>query len=178
MLGLAQPGGPAIEQAARHGDTDRYRLPRPLKGRAGCDFSFSGLKTAVRHLVAGLDGPAPTDRQRADIAAAFQMAVGDVMADRCRNAIEMATTMGYGGLPLVVAGGVAANAYLRERLEMLVVQTDAARLIVPPPALCTDNGAMVAWAGIENLRAGWSHGLDFEPRPRWPLADITTSEAA
>ena len=167
LLGLAQPGGPAVEAAARHGDAGRFDLPRPLRGRAGCDFSFSGLKTAVRHLVVGTLDNAPSDQDVADICAAFQTCVGDVMVDRLEHAIAMLGDVAP--LPLVAAGGVAANEYLRARLTDLAADAAITKLIVPPPALCTDNGAMVAWAGLENLALGRTSPLDFEPRPRWPL---------
>jgi N6-L-threonylcarbamoyladenine synthase len=169
LLGLGFPGGPAVERAARSGDPARFKLPRPLWRRPGCDFSFSGLKTAVRQAAATFD---PADsRAVADLCAAFQQAVGDVLTDRCSHALAMfrARHGAAGGpVPLVVAGGVAANAYLRERLAALGATEDA-RLVAPPPALCTDNAAMIAWAGVERLRAGLIDGLDFAPRPRWPL---------
>ncbi|MCP5366623.1 MAG: tRNA (adenosine(37)-N6)-threonylcarbamoyltransferase complex transferase subunit TsaD [Hyphomicrobiales bacterium] len=172
MLGLGYPGGPAVERAARDGDPDRFPLPRPLKGRPGCDFSFSGLKTAVRQTIEGLPPGAPTAQDVADICAAFQAAAGDVLVDRCGHAVARfrADHPGPVTLPvtLVVAGGVAANAYLRGRLEFLARGGDL-RLVAPPMALCTDNGAMIAWAGLQRLRRGLEDGLDFAPRPRWPL---------
>ncbi len=160
MLGLGYPGGPAVERAAVRGDPERFALPRPMLGRPGCDVSFSGLKTAVRQTVEALP-PGPLDpTDAADLCAAFQAAAGDVLVDRCRHALALFGRPG----PLVVAGGVAANRYLRHRLESL-----GAPLIAPPQALCTDNAAMVAWAGLERLRLGWADGLDFKARPRWPL---------
>ncbi|MFZ5778823.1 MAG: tRNA (adenosine(37)-N6)-threonylcarbamoyltransferase complex transferase subunit TsaD [Pseudomonadota bacterium] len=161
LLGLGFPGGPAVERLARGGDPQRFALPRPMWRKPGCDFSFSGLKTAVRLAV---DKLAPEDdRARADLCASFQRTVGDVLVDRCTNALGMAPSP-----TLVVAGGVAANLYLRSRLEE-VAHRHGARLVAPPVRLCTDNGAMIAWAGIERLRLGWTDGLDFKPRPRWPL---------
>jgi len=165
LLDLGYPGGPAVEAAARQGTPGRFRLPRPLAGRPGCDFSFSGLKTAVRHAAAGLDDVTPRDA--ADLCADFQAAVGDVLADRCGHAFEGVTDIST----LVVAGGVAANAALRKRLQQLC-DDRAIQLVVPPPALCTDNAAMVAWAGLERLRLGLVDALDFAPRPRWPLEDL------
>jgi N6-L-threonylcarbamoyladenine synthase len=161
LLGLGFPGGPAVERMAKDGDPRRFALPRPMWRKPGCDFSFSGLKTAVRQTVEKLD---PADRQAiADLCASFQRTVGDVLADRCGNALVLAP------LPtLVVAGGVAANLYLRERLQAVAAQ-HGAHLVAPPQKLCTDNGAMIAWAGIEHLRLGRSDPLDFKPRPRWPL---------
>jgi len=161
LLGLGFPGGPAVERLARDGDPRRFALPRPMWRKPGCDFSFSGLKTAVRLAV---DKLVPEDdRARADLCASFQRTVGDVLADRCTNALGIAPSP-----TLVVAGGVAANLYLRSRLEE-VAHRHGARLVAPPVRLCTDNGAMIAWAGIERLRLGWTDGLDFKPRPRWPL---------
>jgi N6-L-threonylcarbamoyladenine synthase len=167
LIGLGYPGGPAIERLALGGDPARYKLPRPMAGRPGCDLSFSGLKTAVRHLVAGF-ASGLDDRVRADIAASFQAAVADSLADRTGHAIEAAWAAHPALRTLVVAGGVAANRALRRRLA-LVAQARGLDLIAPPQALCTDNGAMIAWAGIERLREGLVDGLDFAPRPRWPL---------
>jgi len=169
LLGLGFPGGPAIERLAHGGDAQRFALPRPMWRKPGCDFSFSGLKTAVRQTVEKLDAQ---DKQAiADLCASFQRTVGDVLADRCSNALAMAP------LPtLVVAGGVAANLYLRQRLEAVAAKYGA-RLMAPPQKLCTDNGAMIAWAGVEHLRLGRTDSLDFKPRPRWPLAPLPASPA-
>ena len=167
LLGLGYPGGPAMERAARAGTPGAVELPRPMKGRDGCDFSFSGLKTAVRQTLERLGGSAD-EQQTTDIALAFHAAAADVLADRCRNAIEMFRQRHPGGDTLVVAGGVAANGYLRDALAG-VAEQEGMRLVVPPPKLCTDNAAMVAWAGIERLRLDLIDGLDFKPRPRWPL---------
>jgi N6-L-threonylcarbamoyladenine synthase len=161
LLGLPYPGGPAIERLARDGNPAGFRLPRPLLGRPGCDFSFAGLKTAVRQIV---ETTALSERGRADLAAAFQAAVGDVLADRAANAIARAE----GCTVLVVAGGVAANGYLRGRLDTLAGKRGM-RLVAPPARLCTDNAAMIAWAGLERFRLGLTDGLDFAARPRWPL---------
>ncbi len=168
MLGLGYPGGPAVERAARDGDPRRFDLPRPMRGRPGCDFSFSGLKTAVRRQIESLPAGPMIDRDRADLCASFQAAVGDSLVDRCRNALATFAADHPGGGPLVVAGGVAANVYLRERLSSVADQAGAA-LVAPPLRLCTDNAVMIAWAGIERLRLGLADGLDFAPRPRWPL---------
>lgn len=161
LLGLGFPGGPAVERAAEGGDPRRFALPRPMWRKPGCDFSFSGLKTAVRQTVEKL--PADDPRAVADLCASFQRTVGDVFADRCANALARASSP-----TLVVAGGVAANAYLRGRLEE-VAAAHGAKLVAPPVRLCTDNGAMIAWAGVERLRLGKLDSLDFRPRPRWPL---------
>jgi N6-L-threonylcarbamoyladenine synthase len=168
LLGLGYPGGPALEQAAATGDPARYKLRRPMLGRAGADFSFSGLKTAVRHLVERLGNTPPGARDQADIAASFQESVADVLADRTRHAIDMFRADYPAGDTLVVAGGVAANRRLRDALAETAAEAGM-RFTAPPPALCTDNGAMVAWAGIERLRAGFTDSLDAPARPRWPL---------
>ena len=170
MLGLGWPGGPALERLAVQGDATRFKLPRPLLGRAGCDFSFSGLKTAVAQLLAGFPaGPLPAG-DAADIAASFQAAVADVMVDRMANALAMMPETKL----LVVAGGVAANTVLRERLAGLAAAHGVA-LAAPPLRLCGDNAVMVAWAGIERLRLGLSDRMDAPPRPRWPLEAMTAA---
>jgi len=162
LLGLGYPGGPALERCAAAGDPARIALPRPMLGRPGCDFSFSGLKTALRHQLAK---PAPGDTS--DLAASFQAAVIDCLADRTANAIVLAKSLAP-VKALVVAGGVAANGPLRRRLEQ-VAAAGGLDLVAPPVKLCTDNAAMIAWAGIERLQRGLVDGLDFAPRPRWPL---------
>jgi N6-L-threonylcarbamoyladenine synthase len=164
LLGLPWPGGPALERLALSGDPARHAFPRPMLGRPGCDFSFSGLKTAValevgRHASGALDGQAA-----ADIAASFQRAVAETLADRAGNAMAMFPEAKL----LVIAGGVAANGAVRAALEE-VAAPRGVRLVAPPVRLCTDNAVMVAWAGIERLRLGWSDPLGFAPRPRWPL---------
>jgi N6-L-threonylcarbamoyladenine synthase len=174
MLGLGFPGGPALERAAASGDPTRLALPRPLFGRPGADFSFSGLKTALRQAVTQA-GPLST-ALAADFAASFQAAVADVLVDRTRHAIAM-FRRDHEGTQLVVAGGVAANRLIREKLGDLAVARGMA-LCVPPPRLCTDNAAMVAWAAIERLRVGAPDGLDFAPRPRWPLDAIAALPGA
>ena len=172
MLGLDYPGGPAVEQAAKNGNDQRFNLPRPMKGRAGCDFSFSGLKTAVRQAALSLPEGPLQDQDVADLCASFQAAAGDVLADRTGHALDEFLTRHPQGNALVVAGGVAANAALRQRLNTLAEERGV-RLIAPPGRLCTDNGAMIAWAGIERLHAlgaeAAADGLDYAPRPRWPL---------
>ena len=165
ILGLPQPGGPAIEAAARAGDARRIALPRPLLDRPGCDLSFSGLKTAVLRqrdaLVEAQGGLHPADR--ADLCAGFQAAVAEVLAEKTRRALAQS-----GAPVLAVAGGVAANGVLRAALAE-VAQAAGARFLAPPLALCTDNAAMIAWAGIEAHAEGQRDGLDLPARPRWPL---------
>ncbi|MEM1272588.1 MAG: tRNA (adenosine(37)-N6)-threonylcarbamoyltransferase complex transferase subunit TsaD [Pseudomonadota bacterium] len=163
-MGLSQPGGPAIETAAKDGDEDRFELPRPLLDRAGCDLSFSGLKTAVLRarddMVAAQGGLHPADV--ADLSASFQKAVAEVLAAKATRALAAAGPIAG----FAVAGGVAANQTLRAALR------DAAGtvpFIAPPLALCTDNGAMIAYAGYEAFAAGQRSDLTFAARPRWPL---------
>jgi len=168
LLGLPWPGGPALEKLAASGDPARFALPRPMLGRAGCDFSFSGLKTSVAQLVGRYPaGPLPA-QDAADIAASFQLAVAEVLADRARNAMRDFAARETEGRLLVVAGGVAANATVRVALET-ATGAEGFILVAAPPRLCTDNAVMVAWAGIERLRLGLADSLDFAPRPRWPL---------
>lgn len=173
MLGLPYPGGPNIERVAASGDPARFDFPRPMLGRPVPDFSLSGLKTAVRMAIDKIAPLSPATI--ADIAASFQAAIVDVLVERTRAglrrftpAIEAAGDIPAAPHALVVAGGVAANAAIRQALQRLATETGVP-LVLPPPALCTDNGAMIAWAGIERLRLGMTDGFDFAPRPRWPL---------
>jgi len=172
LLGLGWPGGPALERLASDGDPTRFRFPRPLLGRSGCDFSFSGLKTAVAQTVAKLAIGALPREVAADLAAGFQAAVTEVLADRAARALAMVGER-CGAPPelLVVAGGVAANQAIRSALTEVATRAGA-RLVAPPVRLCTDNAVMVAWAAIERLRLGGRDGLDFAPRPRWGLETL------
>jgi N6-L-threonylcarbamoyladenine synthase len=164
LLGLPYPGGPALEAIAAEGDPQRFDLPRPLLRREGCDFSFSGLKTAVAQLVAAYGSGALPRQLVADIAASFQAAVADIMADRLAHALTMLPEANA----VIIAGGVAANQALRTRLA-IVTGERGKPLIAPPQRLCTDNAVMVAWAGIERLRLGLTDPLSTPCRPRWPL---------
>ncbi|WP_420139915.1 tRNA (adenosine(37)-N6)-threonylcarbamoyltransferase complex transferase subunit TsaD [Sphingomonas sp.] len=165
LLGLGFPGGPAIEAAARIGDPGAVPLPRPLLGSAEPHFSFAGLKSAVlRARDAGV-------HSAEDIAASFQQAVIDCLTDRTRRAIGRAPGMNA----LVVAGGVAANGAIRAALQGLAAQHDL-RFVAPPLWLCTDNAAMIAWAGAERFAVGLSDPLDMPARARWPL-DPTAEKA-
>ncbi len=175
LIGLGYPGGANLERAALTAQNPgRFELPRPMLGRPGCDFSFSGLKTAVRRCLEPLAKPL-SDQDGADLAAAFQTAVGDALADRTARALAMAETLAPACRTLVVAGGVAANKSVRARLDSLATR-HGWRFVAPPVALCTDNAAMIAWAGLERLRLGLTDALDFAPRPRWPL-DATAPKA-
>jgi N6-L-threonylcarbamoyladenine synthase len=175
MLGLGYPGGPAIERIAKTGDAARFAFPRPLKGKAGCDFSFSGLKTAVRLAAEALPAGALQDKDVADLAASFQVALVESIADRVRRACAMFREIHPAGGALVVAGGVAANIALRASLVKTATQAGL-DFVAPPPALCTDNAVMIAWAGVERLKLGLSDPLDVKARPRWPL-DPTAPKA-
>jgi len=170
ILGLPQPGGPAVEREAAGANPEAFSLPRPLLDRPGCDMSFSGLKTAVLRtrdrLIADHDG-LPREERR-DLCASFQAAVGDVLAEKSRRAL-----IGYLAqkppFPIfAVAGGVAANRTIRSALETVASELEV-NFCAPPLALCTDNAAMIAWAGLEKFRAGHRDDLTLSARPRWPL---------
>ena len=170
MLGLPYPGGVHVERLAAAGNPLRVALPRPLVGREGSDFSFSGLKTAVRLAAQAIESRAPlTIADRADICASFQYAVADILTDRLAHALAVVARDYPQCKHFVAAGGVASNQYLRVLLQKLAGQAGL-EFIAPPPALCTDNAAMIAWAGLEHLRNDEADSLDFEPRARWPLA--------
>jgi N6-L-threonylcarbamoyladenine synthase len=165
VLGLGYPGGPALERLAAAGDPGRYVLPAALVGRTGCDFSFSGLKTAAARLAAG----ATSEQDRADLAAAVQAAIARQLADRSGRAMALhAARHGGEGLRFVVAGGVAANGQVRAVLERLA-RAHGYSFAAPPLAYCTDNAAMIALAGAERLALGLVDDLDAPARPRWPL---------
>ncbi len=175
LLGLPYPGGPAVEQAALKGDAMRFKLPRPLLQSDNCDFSFSGLKTAVRRLaqkcVEERGGLYRDDIN--DICAAFQLAIGDCLCNRVGKAMKKFNSL-HPDVPsptLVVAGGVAANLALKSRLEE-TAQAGGYAMVAPALELCTDNGAMIAWAGLERLIAGATDDSQVIPRPRWPLDEI------
>ena len=175
LLGLPYPGGPSVEAAARRGDASRFSFPRPLKGEARLDFSFSGLKTAVRQAASAIAPLSETDV--ADISASFQLAVTETLAERVgRSLARFRDAFPQVAQPvLVVAGGVAANEAIRAALDELAAR-HGARLAAPPLRLCTDNAAMIAWAGIERMRAGLveDDALSFAPRSRWPLDEAAT----
>jgi len=166
LLGLGFPGGPAVEQIALQGNPTRFAFPRPLLNKPGCDFSFSGLKTAVRLVADAMENP--SQRDKADIAASFQAAAADVLADRSIHAMQRLRAENPPQHVLVIAGGVAANKVLRARL-MQEAEKNGFTCLLPPLALCTDNGAMIAWAGAERMALGLTDGLDASPKARWPL---------
>ena len=172
LLGLGYPGGPRVESYAKRGDAKRFDFPRPLKGRADCNFSFSGLKTAVREVVHGLGEL--TEQDVADVCASFELAVAETLADRLKRAFQHFRELHPDVLKptLVVAGGVAANQTLRRVFETISTQ-HGFTLNVPPFHLCTDNAAMIAWAGAERLALGLTDSIDFAARPRWPLDTVS-----
>lgn len=172
MLGLPYPGGPNIAKLAETGNPNTYELPRPMLHR-GLDFSFSGMKTAVHNLIkdtpqsGGSGNSADSDPQvRADIAASFQHAMVDTLVKKCVKALKQANMS-----RLVIAGGVSANTHLRETLETELTKINAT-VHYAPPALCTDNGAMIAYAGFERLNAGQTDDLAVSCIPRWPLTEL------
>ena len=170
LLGLTQPGGPAIETEAKKGDAARFRFPRPLLDRPDCNLSFSGLKTALlrqRDQITAQKGGL-TRADRADICAGFQQAVADVLAEKTRRALRLYLQENPAVPSFALAGGVAANSSIRAASKKVCADLGVA-FIAPPLALCTDNGAMIAYAGLELFRAGARDGLDLIARPRWPL---------
>jgi N6-L-threonylcarbamoyladenine synthase len=168
LLGLPYPGGPALELLARDGNPKAFALPRPLWHRPGCDFSFSGLKTAIAQLVASQGSAALLHQLAADIAASFQAAVTDILADRLEHALLLRPDVSA----VIIAGGVAANTAIRTRLTQIVAARPPLEFIAPPLRLCTDNAVMVAWAAIERLNAGLIDDLTTPCRPRWPLESL------
>ncbi|MCC9000267.1 MAG: tRNA (adenosine(37)-N6)-threonylcarbamoyltransferase complex transferase subunit TsaD [Candidatus Contendobacter sp.] len=163
LLGLPYPGGPALAKLAEQGDPGRFRFPRPMTDRPGCDFSFSGLKTAAINTWRKLE---PTSENRADVARAFEDAVVDTLAIKCQRALQAT-----GLKRLVVAGGVGANRQLREQLRKLASESGGA-VYYPRLEFCTDNGAMIAYAGWRRLAAGQGENTAIEVTPRWPLDSL------
>ncbi len=173
MLGLPWPGGPALEKLAKEGNENAFQLPHPLYGRNGCDFSFSGLKTAVANLLGPYQHLSSLPHSfAADIAASFQKAITDTITNRLENAIQMVPDTKY----LAAAGGVAANQYLKNHLNKLANQYNM-NFISPPIQYCTDNAVMIGWAAIEILQKTLQNDfipddIHLMPRPRWPLSDM------
>ncbi|WP_295446509.1 tRNA (adenosine(37)-N6)-threonylcarbamoyltransferase complex transferase subunit TsaD [uncultured Thiodictyon sp.] len=173
ILGLPYPGGPQLARLAEQGDPRHFRFPRPMTDRPGLDFSFSGLKTfalnTLHHEVPGAADPAQT---RADIARAFEEAVVDTLVIKCRRALKAT-----GHRRLILAGGVSANRYLRQQMDLAIAAVGG-QTYYPRPSLCTDNGAMIAYAGWQRLRAGQHEPLRFAPRARWPMESLPGLDSA
>ncbi len=174
LLGLGYPGGPQVEKEAMRGNATRFALPRPMHGRKDADFSLSGLKTALR-LEAEKIAPL-SDQDVADLCASFQQAVVDVVLDRLRAGLRMFRAKYGAPSALVAAGGVAANQAIRKVLNRLAFEVGTV-LVAPPLELCTDNGAMIAWAGCERLALGLTDTLEVAPRARWPLDEVAAGKA-
>ncbi|MGE4351847.1 MAG: tRNA (adenosine(37)-N6)-threonylcarbamoyltransferase complex transferase subunit TsaD, partial [Bdellovibrionales bacterium] len=170
LMGLGYPGGPRIELAARDGRVGAIDLPAPMVGRPGCDFSFSGLKTAVRLAVQAQEPPLSAVLV-ADMAACLQTTISRILTDRTRHAFTFLEQEGIVPSALVVGGGVAANQVVRAALTQLA-DAQGVPFYAPPMALCTDNGAMIAWAGLERFRLGMVDDLTIRTRPRWPLESL------
>lgn len=174
MLGLGYPGGPMIEKRATVGNETRFSLPRPLIGSQDCNLSFSGLKTAVRKLIESYSPDGTLEHANipqqdiADICACFQYTATDCLVRKLKKAISIFKQKYPLGKDMVVSGGVAANTYLRSKLKELA-ENNGLIFSAPPIRFCTDNGVMIAWAGLERFEKGYTNGLDFKPRPRWPL---------
>lgn len=174
MLGLPYPGGPQVERAAATGDAARFAFPRPMQGRRDANFSLSGLKTAVRNEASRITPLEPQDI--ADLCASFQAAVLDSTADRLSMGLKLFRERFGAPHALVAAGGVAANQAIRGALQDVADEAQTP-LIMPPPALCTDNGAMIAWAGAERLALGLTDTMEAQPRARWLLDANATAPA-
>lgn len=183
LMGLPYPGGPEIEKIARHcknpvAAIERFALPTPMKGRKDLNFSFSGLKTAVRAAVEALPEGDLNHDDIADLACAVQHTVAEIMADRAQRAIiRFEESYNASNPTLVLSGGVAANTQIRKRLEQLCKEKNF-RAYAPPLKLCGDNAAMIAWAGLERLQKGLNNDLNFKARPRWPLDESELDQTA
>lgn len=170
MLNLGYPGGPVVDARAAHGNARAFAFPRPLCDKPGCDFSFSGIKTAARTFLERADAP-QTDEFINDFCASFQASVVDCITNRLEHALHDERVMRAAPHTLVVAGGVAKNSAIRSAMEKLAVAHNMT-FAAPPLNLCTDNGAMIAWAGLENFRLGRVVTTPVAPRPRWPLNEM------
>ena len=182
MLGLGYPGGPLLEKAALSGNEHRFVLPRPLIGSDDCNLSFSGLKTAVRKIIESYSEDDDINHAELepqdinDICASFQYTATQCLTKKLKRAIGIFKEKYPNGKHLVVSGGVAANTYLRNALKELAVESNLI-FAAPPIKYCTDNGVMIAWAGLERFKAGYTSPLDFKPRPRWPLDEFAPKAA-
>lgn len=174
MLGLGYPGGPIIEKMAAVGNSQRFVLPKPLFNSGDCNLSFSGLKTAVRKIIESyspdgiIEHAIIPEQDVADICAGFQLTVTNCLCQKLDKAIAIFKQRYPQGKDIVVSGGVASNTFLRNRLDLLA-QAKNLEFSAPPIKYCTDNGVMIAWAGLERVQKGYTNNLDFKPRPRWPL---------
>ncbi len=164
LLGFGYPGGPIIEKLYQEGDSSRFLLPKPMCSRGNCDFSFSGLKTAVLNASQKCNSL----RDRKDLAASFQKTVSEIMSFKMRQALDFCCDQKIKINAAVISGGVAANLMIRENLKKVC---GSVPFLVPPTKFCTDNGAMIAWLGIEKFKRNQMNSLDFHPRPRWPLGE-------
>lgn len=169
MLGLGYPGGPIVEKMAKEGNEKRFEFPLSMIGRAGCDMSFSGLKTAVRKEIISL-GENISEQDKADICASFQYVISTILAKRTEKAIRL-FQQNHDSTSFVLAGGVAANMYLREKLQKTLAKYDF-KLEAIPLGLCTDNAAMIAWAAIERFQKGITNDLATAPKARWSLEEL------
>ncbi|MBQ8293816.1 MAG: tRNA (adenosine(37)-N6)-threonylcarbamoyltransferase complex transferase subunit TsaD [Alphaproteobacteria bacterium] len=170
MLGLGYPGGPIVDARAKNGNPRAFQFPRPLCDKPGCDFSFSGIKTAARTFLGRVTQPL-SDEYINDFCASFQASVVDCIINRLGNAVRDSRVMAAAPRTLVVAGGVAKNSAIRSAMESLAERHNMV-FAAPPMNLCTDNGAMIAWAGLENYRIGRVVDSPIAPRPRWPLTEL------
>ena len=168
LLGLGYPGGPEIEKLAINGNAQRFKFPQPLKGRNNCDFSFSGLKTSVRQTAEKISSLSKADK--ADIAASFQFTICKIIEERLEKAIDIFSDHHPHAKNIAIAGGVASNNMIRKTLSTIAIKNNL-KLFIPPPSLCTDNGAMIAWAGVEHRLLGHKTDYSFDVKARWPLGE-------
>tara|TARA_B100000686_G_scaffold101382_1_gene108587 strand:+ start:32658 stop:33689 length:1032 start_codon:yes stop_codon:yes gene_type:complete len=166
LLGLGYPGGPAIEKISVNGQYNKFNFPQPLKGRKNCDFSFSGLKTSVRQLTEKLSPL--SDQDRADIASSFQHTICKIIEERTEKAINKFNKIHPHSRIMAASGGVASNKKIKEVLNKIAKKYNF-DLLIPPAKLCTDNGTMIAWAGIEHKKIGYESNFNFDAKARWPL---------
>lgn len=174
MLSLGFPGGPEIEIAAAKGNKHKFSLPRPMTNKNELNFSFAGLKTAVMLKISKLDNTSLNKEIVYDMAASFQNAVADIFCDRLEKSIKI-FSMRYNSESIVFSGGVASNSYIKSRLRE-IASNYKMKLLFPPPELCTDNGAMIAWAGIERLNLGLSTPLNIKAKARWALNELEKAQ--